>query len=125
MRLLLTIGLIAALASLGSVGISAENTPKPADKTEKKERKSVPFHGKIESVDKGAKIIKVGERTFHATSTTRITKAGKAAIFDDVKAGDEIGGAYHEGDGGKLELVSLRIGPKPKAKEKKADEKKK
>ena len=125
MKRLLTIGLIAAVASLGSVAISAESAPKPADKAEKKERKSVPFHGKIESVDKAAKSIKVGERTFHATSATRFTKAGKAAIFDDLKAGEEIGGAYHEGEGGKLELVSLRIGPKPEAKEKKADEKKK
>ena len=40
-------------------------------------------------------------------------KAGKPALIDDAAVGDEVGGAYREGEGGKLEVVSLRLGPKP------------
>ena len=63
-------------------------------------------------------MITVGERKFFATSTTKIMKAGKPAILTDALAGDEVGGAYRDVGNGKLELISLRIGPKP-AEEKK------
>jgi len=90
---------------------AAEKKAGPAEKSEKKVQ-TLPFHGKIESVNQASKTIKVGERTFHVTSTTRFIKAGKPATIDDAKAGEEVGGSYREGDGGKLELNSLRIGPK-------------
>jgi hypothetical protein len=57
------------------------------------------------------------------TSTTKITKAGKLAMLEDATAGEEVGGAYHEGESGKLELMSLRIGPKPEKEGKKEDKK--
>jgi len=69
-------------------------------------------------VDKTAKTIKVGERTFHVTSETRIMKAGKPATLDDAVVGEEVGGTYKEADG-KLNAVSLRLGPRPEGGEKK------
>lgn len=104
--------IIAAFASLGSFTITAADKPAPAEKG--KAPKHLPFRGKISAVDQNAKTIKVGERTFHVVATTKIVKAGKPAALADVAAGDEVGGAYHEGEGGKLELMSLRVGPKPK-----------
>lgn len=90
---------------------------KKGDKNaDKKAARSLPFHGKVTAVDKDAKVLTVGERKFQATSTTKIVKAGKPAILTDAHVGDEVGGAYREVDGGKLELVSLRIGPKPEEK---------
>jgi hypothetical protein len=74
-------------------------------------------------LDQAAKSIKVGERTFYVVAETKLTKAGKTATFEDAKVGEEVGGAYHEGAGGKPQLTSLRIGPKPEAK-KKVEEKK-
>ena len=69
-------------------------------------------------MNKAAKTIKVGERTFQVTSETRIMKAGKPATIDDAVVGDEIGGTYKEADG-KLNAVSLRLGPRPEGGEKK------
>ena len=123
MKKLSTLCLIAALAAFSSIpGIAAEQKPAPAEKGEKKATKHLPFHGKVDTIDKNAKTLKVGERTFHVTSTTRITKAGKPAILDDAAVGDEVAGSYHEGEEGALEVMSLRIGPKP-AKEGKKEEK--
>lgn len=122
---------ICAVAVCTTLTLTAADKPadKPAapEKGEKKGEKNadkkaarpLPFHGKVTAVDKDAKVLTVGERKFHATSTTKIMKAGKPAILTDAHAGEEVGGAYREVEGGKLELVSLRIGPKPEEKEKK------
>ena len=76
------------------------------------------FNGKIAAVDKTAKTIKVGERTFQVTSETKIRKGGNPATLDDAVVGDEIGGTYKEADG-KLNALSLRLGPRPEGGEKK------
>lgn len=73
----------------------------------------IPFHGKIDAVDKTAKTIKVGTRTLQVTSETKIKKAGKPATLDAAAVGEEVGGNYKKADDGKLLLQSLRIGPKP------------
>jgi hypothetical protein len=77
----------------------------------------LPFLGKIDAVDKVAKTVKVGERTFHVTAETRILKAGKPATLDDAVMGDEVVASYKEA-GGKLTALSLRIGPRPPIKKK-------
>lgn len=107
--------IIAAFASLTNPIVFGADKPVPSEKGEKKAPKHLPFRGKVAAVDQSAKTIKVGERTFHVIATTKILKAGKPATLTDVAAGDEVGGSYHEADGGKLQLMSLRVGPKPKA----------
>lgn len=115
-----------ALASVLAVivtGLAAQataqeqkDTKKPKTTAAPKEaKKNLPFSGKIDALDKTAKTLKVGERSFQVTSATRIMKAGKPATFDDAKEGEEVGGSYTKTADGKLELVSLRIGPKPDA----------
>ena len=118
MKKIITICLLAAFAVATNLNLVAADKPAPAEKGEKKAPRSLPFRGKIEAVDKVAKTIKVGERTFHITSTTKLAKAGKPAILEDAAVGEEVGGAYREGDGGRMELVSLRIGAKPTDKKK-------
>ena len=114
MKKLLSLAVIAVFSAFCAVSApAADKKPDPTEKGEKKAATHIPFHGKIDGLDKAAKTIKVGERTFHLTSTTKVMKAGKLAAFDDAKSGDEVGGTYHEGAGGKLELLSLRVGPKP------------
>ncbi len=119
---------ICAVATCTTLTLTAAD--KPADKpaapekggkkndknADKKAARSLPFRGKVTAVDKDAKVLTVGERKFHVTATTKIMKTGKPAILTDAQVGDEVGGAYREVDGGKLELVSLRIGPKPEEK---------
>ena len=95
---------------------------KPAEKKAAPAARAVPFRGKIGAVDKQAKTVKVGERTFQITSDSRIIKAGKPATLDDATVGEEVGGAYREGEDKKLNVVTLRIGARPEAP--KQDEKK-
>ena len=125
--------LAAVLATAITLPISAQDAKpadkgKPAEKGKADEKKpaaprALPFRGKIGAVDKSAKTIKIGERTFQITSDTRIMKAGKPATLDDVAEGEDVGGAYREGDGGKLNVVSLRVGPRPGAAPKVDDKK--
>ncbi len=119
---------VCAVATCTALDLTAADKPadKPASpekgekkaekKADKKAPRSIPFRGKVSAVDKDSKVLTVGERRFHATSSTKIMKAGKPAILTDAQVGEEVGGAYREVDGGKLELVSLRIGPKPEEK---------
>src|SRR6266542_1390773 len=101
--------LLGAAVALAPVqGFAQEKKKDDATSEKKGERKAGNvFRGKIDAVDKTAKTIKVGERTFQVTAETRMMKAGKPATLDDAVVGDEIGGTYKEADG-KLNAVSLR-----------------
>jgi hypothetical protein len=125
MRKLLSSLLIAAVAAclVTLPAPAADKKPAPEEKKgEKKGPNPIPFRGKISAVDKAAKTVTVGERKFHVLATTKVNKAGKPATLDDAVVGEDVGGAYLEGEGGRLELRSLRLGPpakKPKPEEKK------
>lgn len=103
-----------ALALSPALAPAQEQADKPAaKKAGSPAGRAIPFHGKIDAVDKVAKTIKVGERVFQVTSETRIVKQGKPATLDDAAVGELVGGSYVKGEDGKLNLRSLRIGPKP------------
>ena len=109
---------------LSGLSAAAGQVPTSADAEKKPTPRTVPFRGKIDMLDKAAKSFKVGTRTFQVVSETKIMKAGKPALIEDAAVGDEVGGAYREGEGGKLEVVSLRLGPKPEKEPAKEKEKK-
>ncbi len=112
---------LASLAAACALGVAAQLPPQekkegakpeaPAAPEAKPRRETAPFRGRVVEIDKTAMTIKVGTRTFQMTSSTRITKAGKPATFDEIAVGDMVTGQYKQGEGGKLELVSLRIVP--------------
>lgn len=85
---------------------------KPAAAKTAAKPRPLPFHGNIGTVDAAAKTIKVGKRVFYVLAETKVIKNGQAATLNDAKPGDEVGGSYRN-EGGTLNLVSLRIGPKP------------
>ena len=117
MKKLIALALMAAFAAFTTLNVQAADKDQkdPAEKGGKSGH--VPFHGKVVSVDKTAQSIKVGERTFYVVGTTKVNKTGKAATLDDVTVGEEVRGAYKD-NGGKLELLSLGIGPAPEKKPK-------
>ncbi len=123
MKKLIAVALMAAFATFTTLNVLAADKDQKTTQAEKpkgeKGGKSghVPFHGKVVSVDKAAKSLKVGERTFYVVGTTKVNKTGKPATLDDVTVGEEVRGAYTD-NGGKLELVSLGIGPAPEKKPK-------
>lgn len=106
-----TVGLCILLGGYQSMGnnrpVSADGDKKPVS------ARSMPFRGKLDGLDKAARTIKVGARQFQVVDATKIMKAGKPASLDEATLGEEVGGAYREGDAGRLELVSLRLGAKP------------
>jgi|688.fasta_scaffold537276_1 hypothetical protein len=98
----------------------AEVPKKPAKK--KPASNTLPFRGKVESVDAQAMTItlagKEKQRVFHVTSKTRLEKDGKPATFADIKAGEEARGSYSKGKDGD-NLVRAVFGPAPAPAEKK------
>ena len=124
-------GPVLKLAVLSLLGLAVAGAPvlaraqttndaKPAAEkmgTSKAEKKTgaIPFNGKVAVIDKKARTFKVGERTFIVTPETRMTRNGQPAQFDDAAVGDEVGGNYKVGEGGKLEIQTVRFGPRPEA----------
>src|SRR5690349_11243559 len=99
---------------LGGYHVMANERPSAAEGDKKPATtRSMPFRGKIDGLDKSARTIKVGARQFQVVDATKIMKAGKPSTLEEAAVGEEVGGAYREADGGKLELVSLRLGAKP------------
>jgi len=122
---IITLCALAAFGSTGSFSLQAQETP--AASAEAKKDRPIPFNGKINEIDKSAKTIEIGKvkkRTIHITDTTKIMKAGKTATLEDASVGDEVGGTYRD-NAGKLEAVSLRVGPKPEVEAKPRAKKKK
>ena len=88
-----------------------KEAPAKGDAAKSKDAR-IPFKGSVGAVDRITMTIKVGERTFQVTSATRIIKAGKPATFSDATVGEECAGSYKKTADDKLELLSLRLGPK-------------
>jgi len=125
--------LVLALTASPTLLLAQTNTNKaPAEKkattkdaTEKKAAAG-PFHGKLAALDKTAKTITVGKRTFHVTSETKIHKAGKPATLEEGVVGEEVSGYVKPTDDGKLVATTVNFGPKTEGKgSEKAAEKKK
>ena len=114
---LVVLGLLpAAIALAPAHSWAQENKPDAGGKKEapaKKKSDSLPFNGKVGAIDKTAKIITVGERKFQVTSETKIMKAGKPATLEDAVVGEQVAGSYRKTDDGKLNLLSVRFGPRP------------
>jgi len=128
-KLSIALLLAAALAGLPAL-LPAQGTDNPAEKKETKSRKPpavTPFNGKLKTVDKTAKTISVGERTFQITSETRIVKAvgkeDKPAVLEDGVVGENVSGAYKKAEDGTLHATKVTFGAKTTEKEMKKDKK--
>jgi len=129
LSLLAAVGCALTLAPVQSVA-QEKKDEKAATKSGEGETKkaanpnrALPFHGKVDAVDKAAKTVTVGTRVFHVTDATRIQKDGKAATLGDVVVGEAIRGSLRQTEDGKLNAVSLSLGPKALEPEKAGGEK--
>lgn len=116
----LTIATILAALVVGMpLGASAQDNTAPGNSTPAAPAKAraLPFHGKLDSVDKANKTITLKgktKRTFEVTSETKITKGKdkQPATLDDGTAGDDVSGSYTKSaDGKTMTLRSLRFQP--------------
>jgi hypothetical protein len=122
---LLKLGVVAlftALVAAAPVQVLAQAKAADENKERKREVQSLPFNGKLKSVDESAKTLTIANRTFQTTSETKFIKDGKPATLEDGVVGEIVGGAYRKADDGKLVATSVRFGAKPEveAKKKKA-----
>jgi hypothetical protein len=77
-------GRAVALAAPGSVSAKEKESPSPAataappcrQRRDEESHHSIPYHGKVASVDSAAKTFMVGARKFTVTDNTKITKDG-------------------------------------------------
>ena len=71
-----------------------------------------PFHGKLLAVDRVAKTISVGKRTFQITAETKIKKGGRSATLQDGVIGEPVSGYVKPTPDGKWLAASVNFGPK-------------
>ena len=80
-----------------------------------KMNRSIPFHGKIASVDANARTFSIAgkekTRVIKITDQTKITKQGVDAMMKDVVADEEVRGSYWKKEDGSLEARSVKLGP--------------
>ena len=123
------LSLLAGAIAMLPVQVRAQEKEKAKAETKESAKKQTqtagPFRGKLAAMDKTAKTITVGKRTFAITSETKIYKAGKPAMLDDAVIGEEVSGGFKTADDGKLVVTKFNIGPKAETKssEKKTENK--
>lgn len=119
---------VAAVAFCGTANAADKKTASPAPKTAAtetdaaeapaKKPRPVPFYGNLTSMDKSAKSFTIGKtksRTIMVVDTTKVTKAGSPATFDDLTDNEYVTGSYMKKEDGTLEAKSLKIGGKTDA----------
>ena len=121
-KLLVASLLTVSFVCLPAIHAAPEKQEAAKETSKDSKRTGMPFNGKITAVDKNAKTISLNgkekPRVFYATAKTKFTKGGNPARFEDAKVGEETGGYAEKTADGKLELRSLRIGPKPEVADK-------
>ena len=90
----------------------------PAAQKSQVAKKPGPFRGKLAALNKTAKTITVGKRTFQITSQTRINKTGQSATLDDAVVGELVSGYVKPTEDGKWVATTLNLGPKADSKTK-------
>ena len=116
---LIMVGIFAALTSTGLYLNRGDEPGKRQSSSEKIQKiKRMPFRGKIMVINREAKTFtlpgKKKVRVFRVTTKTKFVKHGKAAKFSDAVVGEMVGGVAVAGAAKIKEVLSLRIGPKPK-----------
>jgi hypothetical protein len=80
-----------------------------------KKPRPIPYHGKVASVDAGAKTFslagKESTRMIKITDQSTITKQGVAAAMADIVADEEVRGSYWKKEDGSLEARTVKLGP--------------
>ena len=108
---LTAVSVSAADKSVAEKKLASEKPETPA-----KPPSAGPFHGKLAALDKSAKTITVGKRTFLVTAESKIHKAGKPAHLEDGVVGEPVSGYVKPTADGKLVATTINFGPKPDTK---------
>lgn len=105
----------AALLAEPALSRAEDSTNAPAAQTPPPKKHGSVFHGKVAAVDANAMTFTVGDTTAIVSSTTKIFKDGKPAVFADITVGENVVCNYKKDDAGKYNATAVRIGMKKKA----------
>jgi hypothetical protein len=114
---LLAAAMVAAPARVAAQSTNKAAADKKATAEGEKKSRSLPFQGHIASIDKAAKTVTVGKRTFQISSETKIFKADKPALLEEGAVGDYVTGSYQKAGEDKLVARSIYFGGKNKGKD--------
>lgn len=84
--------------------------------------KTMPYRGKVVSVDTNAKTFTIGKRAIKITEQTKITKQGVPATLTELIVGEKVSGSYWINENGSLEAKNVKIGAKAEAAAPKTEE---
>jgi hypothetical protein len=84
-------------------------TNAPASAATAPSKRSLPFTGKVATMDASAGVFTVGELKLAVTSTTKITTNGVPATLADFKVGDSVSGAYRTAADGTKNVTTLKL----------------
>ena len=106
---------LVAVSLLGSPAVSrAQDASTNAAAKPAAKKTTLPFNGKISSLDASGATVTVGKLTLNVTSTTKITKDGSPAALSDLTVGEKITGSYKKDAAGKLNATAIHAGTKAK-----------
>jgi len=124
-KILLTLGLAGSLMAAEAPVVKPASSSAPAanatvkDEAPKPTRKAAgyPFRGKVGAIDVEKWTLTVTtkntKRVFPVSKKAKIVKAGKPAQLKDGKVGEDVAGYVKKLEGDKVEITSIRFGPKP------------
>jgi hypothetical protein len=104
------------LAQSTNKGPAVKKSGIPGQEIPQGARKAGPFRGKLAALDKAAKTITVGKRTFQVTPQTKINKSGKPSTLNEAVVGEPVSGYVKPAEGGKWVATTLNLGPKSETK---------
>ncbi|HYG34901.1 MAG TPA: hypothetical protein VEC99_08965 [Clostridia bacterium] len=105
-----------AMAQVTNKAPAARSNAAESRETPKRKPGAGPFHGKLLALDKTAKTITVGKRTFYLTSATKIRKGDSPATLEDGVVGEIVSGYVKPAEDGRLMATTVNLGPKSGAK---------
>ncbi len=111
-------GWLAVAATLGGpvAPLNAEEAP-VAEAPAAQSRRAIPYRSVVDTVAPDGSYITIGRkivRTLRITEATRVYNGdGSTGEFEALYPGLEVRGAYRKLEGGTLEAITIRIGPKP------------
>jgi len=108
---------VEAKSAKNAPATTGTNSAKTEETTPAASTRPIPYYGKIGMVDKANKTFtiqgKKSTRTFTATDSTKMEKAGGgAATWEDLKAGEYVRGSATKKGEGQYMAMSVKIGPK-------------
>lgn len=113
------ISLLSAMAvmAVAAPALVAATPQAPAPDDKDKPGMLQPVQGKVTAVDQEKKTISVAEKTLHVSENTLITRKGETIELAALKVGEEVHAMTRNTVDGKIQAVTIRVGPQKSSKE--------